>query len=319
MKSRLLVRAFCWLGWVFRASVLYRLLGFGYVVVLTMKLSEGVVSLVNSRILLPYLWGFPYVIFFVFLVVCIGVIAGIGWSVGWSRAVGVWVFALIWTGLPEQVWDIHGLWNILVLDVYSLGEVLSDDYWRGQIWDCLTTIIWISSLLFFIKLAQSHVGRKECAFAESVRIGKNRSIQASHFMWVGIVTLLAGLGFKWLEVRIAPQIYAQTIGSYLFVFGTAMLLVWHLNSGKAFLAASGVSIAVIILNCGGPARTCVLSLLLWLPALLPGVICLFRKDYATKLRIVGLGVPVVLMLIALFGHIPMYMCFWSYLKPVPGM
>jgi len=304
IRFSLLSKAFYPLRWVVRGSVLYPLLAVIYVLAMMIELSAGGVSLLYDHILLPYAWGFPHVIFFVFLLVCVGVITRRKWSASFARATAVWMFALIWTGLPDQLRYIHYSWDIL-----------SHSY--SQKYNLLITLVLISSLLLFIKLAHSSMQRQKKVFAESVTIGKNMVTKISHLMWLGIFTLLLGLSFKWLDTRIVSQIYAQTIGTYLFVFGSVMLLIWHLFSPNTFIAASAVSVAVIILNYKIRSGTYVMSLLLWFPALFLGFISLFRKKYPGKLRIAALGVPVVLILIGLFAPIPWHMHFWSYYKPTP--
>jgi len=250
---------------------------------------------------------------FIFLIACIGAITRRSWAAHWVRVTGIWLLTLFWSNVP-------GLFESTIQEIlYGAPEVigggpnLTNKPYPSYVY-LLAKIIGFLLLLTLIII--SHVISVQRAKTASRKEGAG-PIKNGRLLYIGILVILLGLAFKWLDLHIEQQIYAMTIGSYLVVGGAVLILIWHILVRSLFVGASVASISTVLFIYKPPFASSVLTFVLWGPAIAMGAVNLFRKNWNAKLRTAIIGLPIVFMLTAFSPsvvQIPVRMHFWVYYK-----
>jgi hypothetical protein len=147
---------------------------------------------------------------------------------------------------------------------------------------------------------------------------KRKAGRKEYLLLLGLLMVFISLAFRWIEIRIESQIYALTIATYLEVAGTVLFLVWLIITWNLFIVTSAIGLTVIHRYYFPVVVSDLVTFISWLPPLVFVLINVFRKGCEPKLRLIGIGLPLILMSTIPLGYVlqvPSTMHFSKYYKP----
>jgi len=239
-----------------------------------------------------------------FVIACIAFVTHRKWGNHWLKASVIWIFTLSWPNVEFIIYQIYSGFPLIDSDFHYLSYL----YPLSVFLDILFPVLLITTLYY--QKASSAILPIE------VKPEENRKV---YLLYAGLLFLLMNLFFRWLETLVERQIYALTFASYLEITGVIAILLWHLLQKGYSLPATAISFSVIV--WAFPYNKCsdsnMATILLWIPALVAGLVSVMKRNRMGKIAWVALFLPLLFLLIVLFPpNIPIYeFHFGTYDKP----
>lgn len=280
------------------AQAVYQLLPWICVPILVLSLCFGLLYGYQSYIdRYRYLFWMHCLLQVVFLISCIGAMTRRGWASQWLRVSGVWCLALVWSDIPSLAE--RTVWNLLYREPIYLGGAsdLMKPHFPSYIYLLGRSLFFLALLALTISSHIVYKNRQRASTTPIRSVGAG-AIEYGCLLYAGVLGIFFGLIIYWLDSIVAIQIYLDVVGTYLLVAGVACVLIWHLSAQGLFLAGLPICISSILFIYKQYGFV-TLTLVLWVPLIVLGVIYLCQKNYSFKLRTIAVCLPVVLTLISL--------------------
>jgi hypothetical protein len=241
-----------------------------------------------------------YAILVTFLFFCLAAITRRRYAAACVMTTGLWYAAIIWTKITtlfEQTIE-----EIRFSPPTYVGYEAPNSQFPMYFY-FLTRFGYL--LLCLLCITAAFMVAKRKGSAPLIRLNR---IKVKWLLRSGIAMLLLAFALKVADISIQSHPYAMIAGSYFTAGACGLILLWHLFVGTdtGFYVSAAIGISAVILMYQPLILPTISTIGLWSPAIGLGIIGAFCKKSAIGLRTLGLVLPVLFMLLAVFPSVGGY-------------